>query len=84
MSEARIQSAIITNLERSGWLVVKIIQSTKNGWPDLQAIRDGVTVYIEVKDIGEEPDPLQLVRHRQLRRHGATVYWTWDKNFNLP
>lgn len=84
MSEARIQSRIIKNLERSGWLVNKIIQSTKNGWPDLEAIRGGKTVYIEVKDIGEKPDPLQLVRHRQIKEHGGDVYLTSDKDFNLP
>lgn len=83
MSEARIQSQIIKNLERGGWLVVKIIQTTKNGWPDLQAVRYGETVYIEVKDIGEKPDPLQLHRHRQLRQAGATVYVTSDKNFTI-
>jgi Holliday junction resolvase len=70
-------------MERSGWLVVKIIQCTKNGWPDLQAVKDGRTVYIEVKDIGEKPDPLQLVRHRQLREAGASVFVTDDKKFNL-
>ena len=84
MSEARIQGRVIKNLERSGWLVNKIIQSTKNGWPDLEAVRGGKTVYIEVKDVGETPDPLQLVRHRQIKEHGGEVYVTSDKNFNLP
>jgi Holliday junction resolvase len=83
MSEATIQSKIIHNLEKKGWLVVKIIQSTKNGWPDLEAIKAGKTVYIEVKNIGENPDPLQLIRHKQLRTAGATVFVTDDKNFTL-
>ena len=83
MSEAKIQAAIIKNLERAGWYVVKILQTTKNGWPDLQAVRNGETVYIEVKDIGEEPDPLQEVRHRDLKRAGARVFITDDKKFCL-
>lgn len=83
MSESKIQASVIRNLERSGWLVVKIIQSTKNGWPDLQAVKNGLTVYIEVKDIGKNPDPLQLVRHRDLQKAGAFVYVTDDKKFNL-
>jgi Holliday junction resolvase len=83
MSESKIQSRIIQNLERNGWFVVKIIQTTKNGWPDLQAVKKGKTIYIEVKDVGEEPDPLQLVRHQQLRINGATVFVTDDKNFTV-
>jgi Holliday junction resolvase len=83
MSESTIQAAIQRNLERAGWLVVKIIQTTKNGWPDLQAVRHGETVYIEVKDVGEEPSPLQEVRHRDLRKAGARVFWTDDKNFTI-
>ncbi len=83
MTEAQIQTRIIKNLERSGWYVVKIIQSTKNGWPDLQAIRYGLTVYIEVKEVGKDADPLQKVRHRDLEKAGAQVFVTDDKNFNL-
>jgi len=81
--ESNIQASIIRNLERRGWYVVKILQSTKNGWPDLQAIKEGTTVYIEVKDIGRKPDPLQLHRHKELRDAGATVFVTDDKNFTL-
>ena len=81
--ESHIQTAIINNLEKSGWLVVKIIQSTKNGWPDLQAIKDGQTVYIEVKREGCEPSPLQIYRITQLRHAGATVYVTSNKKFSL-
>ncbi len=83
MTEAQIQARIIKNLERSGWYVVKIIQSTKNGWPDLQAVKRGETVYIEVKELGETADPLQKVRHRDLISAGARVFVTDDKNFNL-
>ena len=81
--ESKIQEKIVKNLERRGWYVVKIIQCTKNGWPDLQAVKDGKTVYIEVKDIGKEPDPLQLMRHKELRSAGAAVYVTDNKNFTL-
>ena len=81
--ESKIQERIVKNLERRGWYVVKIIQSTKNGWPDLQAVKGGKTVYIEVKDIGKEADPLQLMRHKELRNAGAAVYVTDNKNFTL-
>lgn len=83
MSESSIQARIIKNLEGGGWYVVKILQTTKNGWPDLQAVKNGETVYIEVKNVGQLPDPLQEVRHRDLRKAGARVFCTDDKNFML-
>ena len=51
MKEADIQHDIIKYLEKIGWYTVKIIQTNKNGWPDLQALSGGhlaVTVGIKV------------------------------------
>lgn len=83
MSEAKIQAKVQRNLERAGWYVVKIIQTTRNGWPDLQAIKNGETVYIEVKDVGKDADPLQRLRHRELIKAGARVFITDDEKFCL-
>lgn len=81
--EAAIQANIIRNLEKKGWLVVKIIQATKNGWPDLQCLKDGKTVYIEVKRPGEKPTPLQLFRHKEILATGNAVFVTDNENFSL-
>jgi len=70
MREAELQSKITKQLEASGWLVVKVIQCNKNGWPDLTALRNGQTVFIEVKAAGKKPRPLQEYRHQQLRKQG--------------
>ncbi len=73
LPESTIQRKIISKYESEGWLVVKIIQTTKNGWPDLQAHRDGVTLFIETKATGKKLSPLQIYRHNQLRDKGFTV-----------
>jgi Holliday junction resolvase len=83
MSESKIQNRIIKNLERDGFYVVKLIQTTKNGIPDLLAIKHGVAYFVEVKDLGEIPTPLQLQRFKELRKAGCVVQWTDDKNFTL-
>jgi Holliday junction resolvase len=83
MSESKIQSQIIKNLERDGYYVVKLIQTTKNGIPDLLAIKFGTAYFVEVKDLGEFPDKLQLHRFKELRKAGCVVHWTDDKNFTL-
>lgn len=70
MRESDIQSRITKQLESVGWLVVKIIQCNKNGWPDLMALRDNQTVFIEVKAPGKKPRPLQQYRHQQLIKQG--------------
>lgn len=72
--ESEIQSFIIKLLESKGWLVVKIIQTSKNGWPDLQAIKNGITIYIECKRQGEHPAKLQVFRHEQIEKAGAKVF----------
>ena len=71
--ESEIQKFTIKLLESKGWLVVKIIQTSKNGWPDLQAIKNGITIYIECKRQGEIPAKLQIFRHEQIEKAGATV-----------
>lgn len=72
--ESAIQSAIRKRLENDGWLVNKLILTSKPGTPDLIAHKDGRTIYIEVKRPGEKPRPLQAHRMEQIRRQGIEVY----------
>ncbi len=54
--------------------MVKYIQTTKNGWPDLGAKKkDMMEVYIECKQPCFKPSPLQLLRHKELRDLGHQV-----------
>ena len=70
MRESEIQSKIIKYLETLGWLVVKIIQTNKNGWPDLQAHKNGITVFIEVKSEKGKASELQIYRMKKLQEQG--------------
>jgi Holliday junction resolvase len=73
-SESSIQREIILYLERDGWYVLKLIQTNKNGIPDLMAIRDGITIFIEVKQKGCHPRPLQVHRMNELTTSGVLVF----------
>jgi Holliday junction resolvase len=64
---------VIKALEDRGWYVVKLIQTNRNGIPDLLMHRDGVTRYVEVKRPGEKPRPLQEFRHKELRKAGIPI-----------
>lgn len=80
MRESDIQYDIIKFLESEDWLVVKIIQSNKNGWPDLQAHKAGITLFIEVKSEKGIVSELQKYRHKQLREQGFYVFIVKSKN----
>lgn len=69
-SESIIQREIIRHLEGDGWYVLKLIQTNKNGIPDLLAIRQGVTIFVEVKRAGAKARPLQEYRMKQLKQQG--------------
>lgn len=74
LRESIIQKKVIDAFERAGWLVVKIIQTNKNGWPDLQCLKDSRVVFIECKKEGKiKIDPLQNYRHNQIRKQGFLV-----------
>ena len=73
MREAIIQSQIKKYLEANGWMVIKLIQTTMNGIPDLMALKSGRTLFIEVKQPGKKPSDLQAYRHQKLRDKGFDV-----------
>jgi Holliday junction resolvase len=74
MREALIQSQIKKYLESNGWLVIKLIQTTMNGIPDLMALKSGRTVFIEVKQPGKKPTDLQQYRIEKLHKNGFEAF----------
>jgi Holliday junction resolvase len=70
MRESIIQSQIKKYLEANGWMVIKLIQTSVNGIPDLMALKNGRTVFIEVKQPGKKPNDLQQYRIEKLHRAG--------------
>lgn len=70
MLESELKRKGTLLLESYGWLVVHIIQCSKNGWPDSQIFRRGVLYHIEWKQPGHNPRPLQSYRIDKLRQQG--------------
>lgn len=81
MMEGKLQSKIINDLEISGWEVNKVMKSNKAGWPDIEAFRWKVTIFIETKSEGKKARPLQLYIHRKLIKQGFQVFVidSWDE-----
>lgn len=74
MLESVLQSKIIKLLGGSGWFVVKIIQSNKNGIADLYCYKNGRTVWIETKQKNKLLRPLQRYRQKEVINYGMECY----------
>ena len=73
-TESKLQRKIINHLELSGWIVVKTIQLSKNGFPDIFAFKNGKTIFIEVKSPTGKTTELQKYRIEQLTKEGFLAF----------
>lgn len=71
--EQAIQKKIITQLEKQGYFVLKLIKCNKNGYPDLLAIKENETIFIEVKRPDGVLSELQKVRIKELKSRNIKV-----------
>ncbi len=75
MKEKAIEQKFVAAVKAAGGLAVKFTSPGFDGVPDrLALLPDGKMAFVEVKAPGEKPRPLQLARHRLLRRLGFRVY----------
>lgn len=87
MKESQVQKKIKERLERNGYWVTKLIQTSTNGIPDIMAIKNGNVVFLEVKAEGGKPSELQLFRIEQLKKFGIfarVVYGVEDIDVLCP
>jgi Holliday junction resolvase len=74
MTEQQIQAKKIKELEASGYYVIKLVKTNKNGIPDVIAIPPNSNVeFIEVKTPTGRVSKLQEFRHKELINHGLKV-----------
>ena len=80
MREKVLEKKLAEEVKRRGGLCEKWNSGT-SGWPDrIVLLPAGKYGFVEVKAPGEEPRPLQLHRHKQLRHLGYKVYVLDDKD----
>jgi Holliday junction resolvase len=71
MLESKIQAKIIKRFTDAGYLVIKLIKTSKNGIPDLMALKDGKTIFIEVKrPLLGKLSKVQEYRIKELKEYG--------------
>lgn len=75
MPEKQLEYLFLTEVKRVGGMALKFVSPGFAGVPDrLVLIPDGKVGFVEVKAPGKHPRPLQMARHKQLRKLGFKVY----------
>lgn len=75
MREKVIEQKLVSAVRRSGGIAPKLVSPGFDGMPDRMVLMPGGHIaFVEVKAPGEKPRPLQLSRHRLLRRLGFRMY----------
>ena len=76
MLESKIQAKLIKQLEKDNYYVIKLGVTNKNGIADILAIpKNADVLFVEVKQKGKEPAPLQRFRAKELKEHGIKTRW---------
>lgn len=71
MTEQQIQNKRIKQLEAEGYYVIKLINTNKNGIPDIVAIPPGAPViFSEIKTPKGKTSKIQEYRLKELKRYG--------------
>ena len=73
-----LEKTIVASITRAavslGWMVIKIHGGPfqNKGIPDLLCLREGRAVWIEAKQPGKKPTPIQVAMMRRLESEGGT------------
>ena len=81
MREKQIEQKLVQETRKCGGICPKFTSPGFAGMPDRMMLLPGGKIgFVEVKAPGEKPRPLQLSRHRLLRRLGFKVYVLDDES----
>lgn len=74
MLERALERYLVERVRHKGGLCWKFVSPGTAGVPDRIVLMDGRAIFVELKQQGERPRPLQKKRHRELERLGFAVY----------
>lgn len=80
MLESLIEQHLVKEVNRRDGLCLKFNSQSMTGIPDrIILMKNGTVGFVEVKQKGKKPRPLQELRMKQLRRLGFKVYTLDEK-----
>lgn len=75
MREREIERKLVSAVKSRGGICPKFVSPGFDGMPDrVVLLPHGKLGFVEVKRPGEKPRPLQIARHRLLRKLGFLVF----------
>ena len=75
MREKFIEQRLVIETKKKEGLALKFTTHSMDGMPDrIVLLPNGKCAFVEVKQKGMKPRPLQLARHEKLRHLGYKVY----------
>jgi hypothetical protein len=81
--ESTYQRKLKKHFEANGWLVIKIVRATVNGYPDLMLLHPlRPTIFIEVKDERGVLSKVQEYRIKELQEKGFIAIVTKPSEYN--
>ena len=78
ITEKELQTKIIADLNKRGWIVIKTIVLSKAGFPDVFAFKSGKAIFFEIKAKNGVRSKLQQYRIEQLQAEGFTAEFVDD------
>ena len=80
MLESLIEQHLVREVNRREGLCLKFNSQSMTGIPDrIILMKNGTVAFVEVKQKGKKPRPLQELRMKQLRQLGFKVYTLDEK-----
>ena len=79
---SKFQTKTIKKLKAKGWKVLKTIRLNESGYPDLIALRQGVTIFVECKEKKDTLKPLQKFRLNELKENGFDAFVEHDGKYS--
>ena len=75
MREKGIEQKLVKGVKAAGGIAPKFVSPGYDGMPDrLVILPGGRMAFVEVKAPGKKPRPLQISRHKMLKRLGCMVF----------
>ena len=75
MREKLIEQKLVSAVKAAGGICPKLVSPGMNGMPDRMVLLPGARIgFVEVKAPGKAPRPIQMSRHRTLRRLSFPVF----------
>ena len=79
MRERTVEQHLVAGLKKIGVPCVKFLPDLLKGMPDrMILLPEGKVIWCELKTKGGSLEPIQTVRHRELRKAGQQVEIVWS------